>query len=122
MTCFKCGEAGQFRRNCPNSAPQSGTGIPAVDESCPLWNWGPSSSGSSSTGQRTGTGSAPKDPHSVHTPEHASHQSNHEFSDMRCPDRESDELDADSQGTPVADFPPSYLGGGRKRRRVRVRF
>ena len=34
MTCFKCGEAVHFRRNCPYSVPQSGTGIPAVDESC----------------------------------------------------------------------------------------
>ena len=94
----------------------------------PLGTGGPSSSGSSSTGQRTGTGrSAPKDPHSKHMltpecPEHASHQSNHEFLDMHCPDGESEELDADSQGTPVADFPPSCLGGGRKRRRLRVRF
>ena len=35
MTCFKCGEARHFRRNCPNSASQSGTGIPAVNESHP---------------------------------------------------------------------------------------
>ena len=128
MTCFECGEAGHFRRNCPHSAPQSGTGIPAVDGSHPPWIRGPPSSESSSTGQRTGTGrSAPKDPHTVHMltperPEHASPQSNHKFPDLLCPDRESDELDADSQGTPVAGFPPSCLRGRRKRRRVRVRF
>nr|XP_022308860.1 uncharacterized protein LOC111114716 [Crassostrea virginica] len=128
MTCFECGEAGHFRRNCPHSAPQSGTGIPAVDESRPPWNGGPSFSGSSSKGQLTVMGrSAPKDPHPVHMltperPEHASPQSNHEFPDMRCPDRESEELDVDSQGTPVAGFPPSCRRDGRKRCRVRVRF
>ena len=47
MTCFKCGEAGHFRQNYPNSAPQSGAGIPAVDESRPPWNGRPFSSGSS---------------------------------------------------------------------------
>ena len=40
-------------------------------------------------------------------PEHASPQSHHKFPDLRCPDRESDEFDADSQGTPVAGFRPS---------------
>ena len=55
MTCFKCGEAVHFRRNCPYSVPQSGTGIPEVDES--------RYSDSSSTGQWAGMGrSASKDP------------------------------------------------------------
>ena len=99
-----------------------------MDESRPPWIRGPSSSDSSSTGQRTGMGrSAPKDPHSVHmlTPErleHASPQSNHKFPDLRCPDMKSDELDTDSQGTPVGGFPPSCLGDRRKRCRVRVQF
>ena len=120
MTCFKCGEAVHFRRNCPYSVPQSGTGIPAVDES--------RYSDSSSTGQWAGMGrSASKDPHSVHMlmperPEHASPHSNHKFPDMRCPDRESDELDGNSHSTPVAGFPSSCLRGRSKRCRVRVWF
>ena len=100
----------------------------AVNQSHPHWNRGPSSSDSSSTGQRVGRGrSAPTNSHSVHMlpperPEHASPQSNYKFPDLRYPDRESDELDSDSHSTPVAGFPSSCLKGRRKRCRVRVRF
>ena len=111
--CYKCGEVGHYRRNCPHNSEAKVTGNPQTK---------------GANGQRSGTGDrAPRGPRTVRVlilerVERTPAPQDPRVFAPRCLDRESDPPDSDSAGTQASIAPPLCLRGKKKRPRLRVQF
>ena len=104
LACFKCGEMGHYRRNCPRNSGAKETGNTGEDEGRPQRSRGPIPQTKGADGQRPGTGDRAPRGHKmvrVLTPERneptATPQDPMVFAPI-CPDCESDPPDSDSAG------------------------